>query len=35
VTEEKDRDWFPHAAAVVIAMAVGVGFWFFAMWYLG
>ena len=30
-----DRDWFPYAAAVVIAIAVGAGFLFFAMWYGG
>jgi hypothetical protein len=30
-----DRDWFPYAAAGTVAIAVGVSFWFFAMWYGG
>jgi hypothetical protein len=32
MTEGMHRDWIPHAVAVVVAIAAGVGFWFFGMW---
>jgi len=28
----RERDWFPYVVAAAAAIAVAVGFWFFAMW---
>jgi hypothetical protein len=27
------RDWIPYAVAVVIAIAMAIGLWFFAPWF--
>jgi hypothetical protein len=32
MTKDIRGDWIPYAVAVVVAIAAGVGFWFFGMW---
>jgi hypothetical protein len=32
MTDNMNRDCIPYAVAVVLAVAVAVGFWYFGMW---